>query len=32
MNYTWEITKEAQLHFDFWLNSNNKSILKKIEN
>lgn len=31
MNYTWEITKEAQLQFDFWLNSNNKSILKKIE-
>ena len=31
MNYTWEITSEAQLHFDFWSNSNNKSILRKIE-
>jgi len=29
MNYAWEITKEAQLHFDFWSNSNNKSVLKK---
>lgn len=31
MNYVWEITKEAQTHLDFWISSNNKSILLRIQ-
>ncbi len=31
MNYGWEITKDAQTHLDFWISSNNKSILSRIQ-
>ncbi len=31
MNCAWEITKEAQSNFDYWLSKNNKSILLRIQ-